>query len=128
MRKKLWYTAPSSVIGVAALAAVLAVTASGSTDAKAAGQTLQLAYANSDVDYSDPALAYGSLSWEIEFETCATLITYSDVGGASTELSPAAAAGMPVISADGKTYTFTSSRASSSATARPSRRTASWPR
>ena len=107
MRKRLWYTAPLSLIGVAALAAALAVTASGSTTAKAAGQTLQLAVANSDVDYSDPALAYGVLSWQIEYETCAKLIDYSDVGGASTELSPDAAAGMPVISADGKTYTFT---------------------
>lgn len=107
MRKRLWYTAPLSLIGAAALAAALAVTAAGSTTAKAAGSTLQLAVANSDVDYSDPALAYGVLSWQIEYETCAKLIDYSDVGGASTELSPAAAAGMPVISADGKTYTFT---------------------
>src|SRR5579862_1411375 len=107
MRKRLWYTAPLSLIGAAALAAALAVTAAGSTTAKAAGQTLQMAVANSDVDYSDPALAYGVLSWQIEYETCAKLIDYSDVGGASTELSPDAAAGMPVISADGKTYTFT---------------------
>jgi len=96
-----------SLIGAAVLAAALAVTASGSTKASKAGGTLQLAVAASDVDYSDPALAYGVLSWQIEFETCTKLIDYNDAGGASTELSPAAAAGMPVISSDGKTYTFT---------------------
>lgn len=107
MRNRLWYSAPLSLIGVAALAAVLAVTAAGSPTARTAGSTLQLAVAATDVDYSDPALAYGVLSWQIEYETCAKLIDYSDAGGkASTELSPAAAAGMPVISSDGKTYTF----------------------
>jgi ABC-type oligopeptide transport system substrate-binding subunit len=103
MRKRLWYMVVGGLIGALALA----VTAAGRSTSRRAAQTLQLAVAASDVDYSDPALAYGALSWQIEFETCATLISYSDVGGASTELSPAAAAGMPVISSDGKTYTFT---------------------
>jgi peptide/nickel transport system substrate-binding protein len=109
MRKRVWYMAPLSLIGVAALAAALAMTASAAPAARhATTNTLQLAVAASDVDYSDPALAYGVLSWQIEYETCAKLIDYSDVGGkASTELSPDAAAGMPVISKDGKTYTFT---------------------
>jgi ABC-type oligopeptide transport system substrate-binding subunit len=97
-----------SLIGAAVLAAALAVTAAGSTKARAASSTLQLAVAASDVDYSDPALAYGVLSWQIEYETCTKLIDYSDANGqASTELTPAAAEGLPVISADGKTYTFT---------------------
>jgi peptide/nickel transport system substrate-binding protein len=96
-----------SLIGAAALAAALAVTALGSPTASKA-TTLQLAVAATDVDYSDPALAYGVLSWQMEYETCSKLIDYSDAGGqASTELSPAAAVGMPIISQDGKTYTFT---------------------
>jgi len=108
MRKRLWFTAPVSLIGAAALAAALAVTALGSPTARTAGQTLQLASSATDVDYSDPALAYGVLSWQIEYETCAKLINYSDAGGKfNNELSPDAAAGMPVISKDGKTYTFT---------------------
>ncbi len=108
MRKRLWYTAPLSLIGAAALAAALAVTAAGSPTARTAGQTLQLASSATDVDYSDPALAYGVLSWQIEYETCAKLINYSDAGGTfNNELTPDAATGMPVISADGKTYTFT---------------------
>ncbi len=72
------------------------------------GQTLQLASASTDVDYSDPALAYGVLSWEIEYETCSKLMDYSDAGAvASNELTPDAAQGFPVVSKDGKTYTFT---------------------
>jgi peptide/nickel transport system substrate-binding protein len=108
MSKKLWYMAPLSLIGAAALTAALAVTAFGSTSAnKATTPTLQLAVADSDVDYSDPALAYGVLSWQIEYETCAKLVDYADSNGASTELSPSAATGLPVISSNGKTYTFT---------------------
>jgi peptide/nickel transport system substrate-binding protein len=107
MRKRLWYTAPLSLIGVAVLVAALAATASAGPSAKNA-TTLQVAASATDVDYSDPALAYGVLSWQIEFETCAKLVDYSDAGGvAGNELVPSAAAGMPVISKDGKTYTFT---------------------
>jgi len=107
MRKTLWYRVPLSVIGVAALAAMVAVTASGGTSAKKASKTLNLAVAATDVDYTDPALAYGVLSWQIEYETCSKLLDYSDVGGGSSELSPDAAAGFPVVSNNGKTYTFT---------------------
>jgi ABC-type oligopeptide transport system substrate-binding subunit len=107
MRKSLWYRVPLSVIAVAALAAAVAVTASGGTSAKSASKTLNLAVAASDVDYTDPALAYGVLSWQIEYETCSKLLDYSDVGGGSSELSPDAAAGFPVVSNSGKTYTFT---------------------
>lgn len=115
MRKRFWFGAPASLTAVVALAAVLAVTASGgptksagSTQKGATTNTLNLAVAASDVDYTDPALAYGVLSWQIEYETCANLVTYSDAGGGNTsEISPGAAAGLPVVSSDGKTYTFT---------------------
>ncbi len=108
MRKRLWYTAPLSLIGAAALAAALAVTAAGSPTARTAGQTLQLASSATDVDYTDPALSYSVLGAQIEYETCAKLVNYSDAGGKfDNELTPDAATGMPVISKDGKTYTFT---------------------
>ncbi len=107
MRKSLWYRVPLSLIGVAALAAAVAVTASGGTSAKSASKTLNLAVAATDVDFTDPALAYGTFSWQIEYETCSKLLDYSDVGGGSSELSPDAAAGFPVVSNNGKTYTFT---------------------
>ena len=104
MRKSLWYRVPLSVIAVAALAAAVAVTASGGTSAKKASKTLNLSAAQTDVDYTDPALAYGVLSWQIEYETCSKLLDYAD---GSSELTPDAAAGLPVVSANGKTYTFT---------------------
>jgi peptide/nickel transport system substrate-binding protein len=104
MRKSLWYRVPLSLIGVAALAAAVAVTASGGTSAKNASKTLNLSAAQTDVDYTDPALAYGVLSWQIEYETCSKLLDYAD---GSSELTPDAAAGLPVVSANGKTYTFT---------------------
>jgi peptide/nickel transport system substrate-binding protein len=108
MRKRLWLTAPLSLIAVSALAALLAVTASAKPSAANAGGTLNLASAGADVDYSDPALAYGVMSWGIEYETCANLVSYPDKSGAAgSELVPDAAAGMPVISNGGKTYTFT---------------------
>ena len=111
MSKRLWYMAPLCLIGVSAIVAALAVSASGARRpaAKTAGtKTLQLAVAASDFDYTDPALSYSVLGWQVEYETCAKLVNYSDAGGtASTELTPDAAAGMPVISKNGKTYTFT---------------------
>ena len=111
-----------TLVSAGALAIVLAVTACGSSKKANApsttaptttapvqtNQTLQLASSSTDVDYSDPALAYGVLSWEIEYNTCAKLMNYSDAGGVvSNELTPDATEGYPVISKDGKTYTFT---------------------
>jgi peptide/nickel transport system substrate-binding protein len=108
MLKRLWLTGSVSLIVMAALAAVIAVSASAGTAKKTASSTLPLAVAVSDVDFSDPALAYGVLSWEIEYETCSKLINYPDAAGAAGGvLQPEDATAMPTISADGKTYTFT---------------------
>ena len=61
-----------------------------------------------DTDFVDPALAYYSVSWQHEYATCAKLLNYPDKpGAAGSQLVPEVAAGMPKISADGKTYTFT---------------------
>ena len=69
------------------------------------GGTLRLARL-ADVDFVDPALAYDSPSWVLEFATCAKLFNYPD---------KAKAAGTRVIreivrsfrvSRDGRTYTF----------------------
>jgi len=109
MRKRLWLTAPLSLIAVSALAALLAVTASAKPNAANASGVLNLASAGADVDFSDPALAYGVLSWEIEYETCQMLVTYPDKAGtAGSQLQPGeATTGFPVVSNGGKTYTFT---------------------
>ena len=103
MRKKVWFPASLALAGAALLAVALfaaaatAGTRSGQAVAKKGG-TLNFGVANSDVDYSDPALAYGVLSWEIEYETCVKLINYPDKAGAEgSRLIPEAAAGFPVI-------------------------------
>jgi len=109
MHKRLWLTASLSLIAVSALAALLAVSASAKPSAARASSTLNLAVAGADVDYSDPAKAYSVLAWEIEYETCAKLVGYPDADGAAGSQLQAgdATTGLPVISPDGKTYTFT---------------------
>jgi peptide/nickel transport system substrate-binding protein len=60
-----------------------------------------------DIGPVDPALSYYVPAWTIEYATCAKLLNYPDrnapVGGL---LEPEVATGMPMVSADGKTYTF----------------------
>jgi peptide/nickel transport system substrate-binding protein len=113
-----------AVLGAAALL-VLTVTAagcgsssdtagSGSTDTTATttapttkGGTARYAL-QSDVDYTDPALAYYSASWNIEYATCAKLLNYPDTAGIpGAELKPEVAQAMPVVSNGDKTFTFT---------------------
>ncbi len=60
-----------------------------------------------DVDFMDPALAYGPLSWQLLQATCAGLLGYPDMAGAAgAQLTPEVAQSLPARSADGKTYTF----------------------
>jgi ABC-type transport system substrate-binding protein len=63
---------------------------------------------STDTDFVDPALAYYQVSWQFEYATCAKLLNYADKpGSAGSQLVPEVAAGLPSVSADGKTYTFT---------------------
>jgi peptide/nickel transport system substrate-binding protein len=60
-----------------------------------------------DIDHVDPALAYNAVSWEIEYATCSMLMSYPDAPAPrGSRLVPDAAAAMPQVSRDGKTYTF----------------------
>ena len=57
----------------------------------------------------DPALAYISSAWELEYATCAKLVNYPDSqwdDHEATLLRPEIAAAMPTVSQDGLTYTF----------------------
>ena len=55
----------------------------------------------------DPALAYLTTSWQLEYATCAKLINYPDAQAPEgSRLRPEIAAAMPAISQDGLTYTF----------------------
>jgi peptide/nickel transport system substrate-binding protein len=71
------------------------------------GGTARYALA-SDADFTDPALAYYSVSWNIEYATCAKLLNYPDKAGIpGAELQPEVAEAMPTLSNGDKTYTFT---------------------
>jgi ABC-type oligopeptide transport system substrate-binding subunit len=87
------------------IAASFANAASGKADAK--GGTLRID-SQSDFDYVDPALSYFSHVWQVEHVTEEKLLGFADKEGeAGTRPIPQIATGMPAVSKDGKTYTFT---------------------
>jgi ABC-type transport system substrate-binding protein len=71
------------------------------------GGTLRSAAAV-DVDTLDPALATSALTWAIEYGTCATLMAFADAPAPDGyTVRPEAAASLPEVSRDGRTYLFT---------------------
>jgi ABC-type transport system substrate-binding protein/class 3 adenylate cyclase len=57
---------------------------------------------------ADPAVATSRGAYQVEYATCANLLRYpDDPAPDGWRLQPEVAAAMPVVSADGKTYTFT---------------------
>ena len=109
MQRKLWLS-----VALLATGAVLLVTAglaspASSAPAKAgavkAGGTLRLSK-STDIDYVDPALAYFTDSWELEYITTARLFSYPDKpGSAGAQVIPEVVQTY-TVSKDGKTYTF----------------------
>jgi ABC-type oligopeptide transport system substrate-binding subunit len=109
MKRKLWLSVAMLAIGAGLLvAAGFASTASSGTakaGAAKAGGTLRLSK-STDIDYVDPALAYFTDSWELEYITCAKIMNYPDKpGAAGAQVVPEVAQSYKV-SKDGKTYTF----------------------
>ena len=92
---------------VIVLVALVSFAAAASAGHTAKGGVLNVDIAT-DVDYTDPALAYYSVSWELEYATALKLVNYQDANGPrSSQVTPEAAAGFPKVSSDGKTYDFT---------------------
>ncbi len=61
-----------------------------------------------DVDSTDPALAYLNTSWEIEYATGLKLVNYPDAEAPrGSRIVPEAAAGLPRVSGGGRVYDFT---------------------
>jgi ABC-type transport system substrate-binding protein len=61
-----------------------------------------------DIDYVDPALAFFVPTWQIEYSTCSRLVNFPDAPAPEgSVLQPEIAAGLPIVSPDGLTYTFT---------------------
>ncbi len=97
-------TAGAALMAAAALAGPSSQASSQNTVAR--GGTLRIDNRN-DYDFVDPSLAYFSHSWQLQWATQLTLLSYPDKDGLEgTRITPAAAAGLPTVSANGKTYTF----------------------
>jgi ABC-type oligopeptide transport system substrate-binding subunit len=109
MRRTTWWSACALMLGFTLVAvSALVGTASGSRAASAKGGTMRMNMSGTDVDFSDPSLAYGNISWQVEYATALKLYNYPDKPAPEgSKIQPEAAAGFPVISKDGKTYTIT---------------------
>src|SRR5256714_8649834 len=106
MSRRLWLSATALALGASMLVAAAFAGAASSKSTK--GGVMKLNMSSTDVDFTDPSLAYGTISWQIEFATALKLYNYPDKappeGG---KIQPEGATGFPVISKDGKTYTIT---------------------
>jgi len=72
------------------------------------GGTFRILSRPGELDYVDPALANGDLSWTLLDPMCALLLRRPDLPPpAGYRPVPEVAAAWPSVSADGKTYTFT---------------------
>jgi len=110
MQKRLWFSITAALIGTGLIVAASATAAAkkSAVPTKAAASGTLVTELNSDVDYTDPQLTYYVPSWEMQYATACKLMNYPDKeapeGG---EVQPEVAAGLPAVSKDGKTYTFT---------------------
>ena len=87
--------------------ALLVVTASTAAPAAKRGGTIVLEI-STDVDYIDPQLSYYGETWKLEAATACKLMNWQDKEGTAGAIAtPEVSAGLPIVSKDGKTYTFT---------------------
>jgi peptide/nickel transport system substrate-binding protein len=110
MEKRLWFSIAAAAIGaglIIAASASAAPSKSTAAQSTAAGGTL-VSELTTDVDYTDPQLSYYQPAWELEYATACKLFNYPDKEApAGSQAQPEVAAGLPVVSNSGKTYTFT---------------------
>jgi len=93
-------------LAVSSVTLLLVAAATAAPTAKRGG-TIVVEMAT-DVDYIDPQLSYYGETWKLEAATACKLMNWQDKEGAAGGVAtPEVAAGLPVISRDGKTYTFT---------------------
>ena len=91
--------------GVLSLGVASATAAPSAKGAK--GGTIVVEF-SSDVDYIDPQLSYYGETWKLEQAAACRLMNFPDKeGAAGATVTPEVAAGLPIISNNGKTYTFT---------------------
>jgi ABC-type oligopeptide transport system substrate-binding subunit len=110
MTRRIWASVAMTAIGASLLAAAMfAGTAAGGPESAAqrTGGSLTVT-SRSDFDYVDSALAYFTHAWNMMAAVNLTLMYYPHVEGpAGGRLTPMASQGMPKVTNNGKTYTFT---------------------
>jgi peptide/nickel transport system substrate-binding protein len=67
----------------------------------------KVALAAGSIDHLEPTLWYFQTTWQIGYATCTTLVRYPDQPGQAGAKIEAGLADLPIVSADGTTYTFT---------------------
>ena len=114
MHRRLTLSLAMAAIGVGLLvASSFAGAASASSQRASSGEakrggTLRLNVSTTDFEFTDPAMAYDAIGWQMLYAVNVTLLNYPDKPAPEgTRLVPEAAAGFPRVSRDGKTYTFT---------------------
>ena len=94
------------VLAIAGIA-LLALAAASAAPAAKRGGTFVLEI-STDVDYIDPQLSYYGETWKLEAATACKLMNWRDKEGAAGAVAtPEVSAGLPIVSRDGRTYTFT---------------------
>jgi peptide/nickel transport system substrate-binding protein len=99
----------ASLAIVATLAAILPASAAHGSGSEVARNIFAVAFAPPEqLDTVDPALSNTQAGWTLLDATCARLLRYADANApAAFRLVPDVAAREPVVSRDGRTYTFT---------------------
>lgn len=113
MKKRFVFPLVMATVGTCLLVAAAfaggAANAAPTAKAKAEARGGVLRFdSRSDFDYIDPQLAYFTHTWQMGNAVNLHLLGYPDKDGEEgTRLVPEAAAGLPTVSSDGKSYTFT---------------------
>src|SRR2546423_14626916 len=108
MHRRLWLSVFMAALGALLLVVAGFAKAASSSQAAKKGGTLHLNMSETDLDFSDPSLSYYVIGWQGEYATQIKLVNHPDKAApAGAPLVPGAAAAMPRISNNGKTYTFT---------------------
>jgi len=109
MERKLACCVVAAAIGAVLLVAAAAATPDKSVASK--GQAKKggtyVVTRDEDFDFVDPSLDYMTAGWELQYALACKLYNYPDKEApAGSQLEPEVAAGLPVVSNGGKTYTM----------------------
>jgi peptide/nickel transport system substrate-binding protein len=115
MRNKLVLPAVLAAIGALLLAASAFAGVAGTTSSTSKagtvakrGGTLKVDLSSTDFPFSDEGFAYDTLSWSMLYTTNLMLVNYPEKNGPqSGQIYPEGITAFPLVSKDGKTYTFT---------------------